>query len=207
MNGPTSRGCVLWSTVIATQRVEMPISEVLMYGIVKKLQGTTEFKMGVALLATMVSSGCYRYSQVDPETIRQGESVRVVVSSNALAGVSPTTTQRNDNVEGDLMDLTSDSAAVAIWIGQAFRGTQFQMAHQTLRIPRDRIVQYQRRELSGWRTALAAAAVTGVVITLIREVAFEEDPNPGDGSEPPPPPPAGGVGINLPGGLRMILGR
>jgi hypothetical protein len=161
----------------------------------------------LAAYALIASSGCYGYFNSPPETIQPGEQVRVLLSNTALQRVSPAALRQESILEGDLVDLTSDSAALAIWIGQAFRGTQFETAHQTVTLPREQIVGFQRRELSEWRTAAAAVAVLGLAVAVIRKVGFDEDPNPGRTTTiPPPPPSGGGVRFTIPG-LRLFPNR
>jgi hypothetical protein len=163
-------------------------------------------RSGVAVCALLTTSGCYGYFDSPPETIQPGEQIRVRLSDSARQRVAPVGLQRELYLEGDLLDLTPDSAALAVWIGQAYRGTQFEAAHQTVTLPREQILGYQRRELSEWRTAATAVAIVGFAVVLISQIGFEEDPNAGGSETLPPPPPAGsGFRINILSGVRLLM--
>jgi hypothetical protein len=179
------------------QQLRMSLLEGLMHA-----PDARKLRSGVAVFAVVASSGCYGYFNSAPETIQPGEQVRVVLSDGVRHRIASAAMQRESMLEGDLVGLTPDSAALAVWIGQSFRGTQFETAHQTVTLPREQIAIFQRRELSEWRTVAVTGALLGLAIALIREVGFKEDPNPGRTEAIPPPPPSGG-GVQFRGGLGL----
>ena len=164
-------------------------------------------RLAVLVSAVVSSTGCYGYFASAPEAIQPGEEIRVVLSNDARR-FSAAAMPRESYLDGDLLTLTPDSAALSVWVGQSYQGTRFETAHQTVMLPREQIVSFQRRELSEWRTAAAAAAVIGIAAALISQVGFEEDPNSGGTSNPPPPPPGGGsMLLRAAAGLRLFLPR
>jgi hypothetical protein len=171
------------------------------------MRGVAVLRSVVVVSALLSSSGCYGYFASAPEAIQPGEQIRVVLSNDARR-FSPAATPRESYLDGDLLTLTPDSAALSVWVGQSFPGTRFETAHQTVMLPREQIVSFQRRELSEWRTMAAAAAVIGVAAALISQVGFEEDPNAGGTPNPPPPPPGGGsMLLRAAAGLRLFIAR
>ncbi len=140
------------------------------------------------LLALMTAPACYGYVAVDPATEPPAGDVRVVLSSVAADRLSPTAVP-SQTVMGDLVALTEDSVAVSVWIGSAYRGTPFEPVHQTITIPRQNVVRFERRQLSRWRTALSAIGIIAAVVVLVDQTVFQDNPNPPDDGGPPPPPP------------------
>ncbi|HZD05160.1 MAG TPA: hypothetical protein VE173_09580 [Longimicrobiales bacterium] len=148
---------------------------------------------GTAFLGVAVASGCYGYFPVEPAAAPPNDDVRVVLSDAASRRLSPTTRDANGTLAGDLVGLTDDSVSVSLWIGQAYRGTPFEPVHQTVTVPREIVVRFERRKLSRWRTALSAAGVVAFVAVMIDRIDLGPDPNPpGDGG--PPIPPEGMIG-------------
>lgn len=166
---------------------------------------------GALLLGVLTAStGCFGYYATSPEQVEPGEEIRVAIDDDAIRRVSPTALMEGQpKVEGDLVAMTPDSVALSVWIGQAYRGTPFFAAHQTVTVPREQVVAVERRRLSKTRTALAAAGVVAGVVYLISQTDFLADPNPREVDVIPEPPEAPGARFpfDLLGGLRTILAR
>ncbi|HEX7051775.1 MAG TPA: hypothetical protein VF188_16335 [Longimicrobiales bacterium] len=172
-------------------------------------------RRGVAFIAIAAAAGpaCYSYHPAELAHVQPGEQVRVVLEDAGYRRIAPAAAaDAEPRLEGRFQGATADSLALSIWIGQAYRGTPFQTAHQTVQLPRDEVIRIERREISTLRTALTAAGVVGVLAYLIANITSSpEAPIPG--GEPPPPPPGpggeGGMigGFDLIGALRPLQGR
>jgi hypothetical protein len=118
-----------------------------------------------------------------------GEEIQLVLSGPASSGITPAAMMGETRVMGDLVGVSEDSVAVSVWIGQAYRGTPFEPAHQTYSFPRVELVRMERRQISKTRTALTAVGVLAGIYVLIDRLDFLEDPNPGPPGEDNDPPP------------------
>ncbi|HEX6937807.1 MAG TPA: hypothetical protein VF158_00235 [Longimicrobiales bacterium] len=148
---------------------------------------------GGAALAALVllgaGQGCYGYVPADLTELRSREEVRVVVDAPLYRRIAPTAPlDAAPRLDGEFLRATDDSVALSVWIGQAYRGTPFETAHQVVVVPREGVVAVERRRLSVQRTTLLAAGVAGLVAYLVTQLGSTSDPNPGIGGAPPPPP-------------------
>lgn len=141
------------------------------------------------LVVLATGQGCYSYRPTVLRNIHPGEQVRVVLEDEGYRRVAPgAPPEAARRVEGDFLRMTDDSVALSIWIGEAYRGTPFEAAHQEFAIPRSAVVRVEHRALSTWRTAVTAAGVVAVIATLIDGIGLVEVfGGDDDGVEPFPP--------------------
>jgi hypothetical protein len=133
-------------------------------------------------------AGCYTFRPVDPFEAIPGEEIRLVLNESALPGLAPSALLGETSVQGDLVGVSDDSISVSIWIGQAYRGTPFEAAHQDYAFPRTEVIRLERRRLSRTRTALTTVGVLAGIYILIDRLDFLEDPNPDFDDDDPEPP-------------------
>ncbi|MGH7459531.1 MAG: hypothetical protein ACREMA_00705 [Longimicrobiales bacterium] len=149
--------------------------------------------LGALLLATTIGSGCYHYVPIEAQSAQADEEVRVRVTDSAAVRLVKEFGGYTGLLEGQLADGPSDSLALSIMIGRAYRGVSLDQMRQTLYLGRTEVVQVQRRQLSRGRTALTTAGVLVVFGVFVKSVVLQGDPNPIDDSNPPPPPPLSGA--------------
>lgn len=137
---------------------------------------------------SLAASGCYGFYAVEPADMTPNQEVRLVLSPEAPRRVTTAAMYGDDALEGNFVGLTDDSVAIAVWIGQAFRGTSFESVRETITFPRVHIERFERRALSKWRTALSAIGIIAGVAILAERTVFQDNPNPDDNGGPPDPP-------------------
>ena len=132
--------------------------------------------------------GCYRYTPVDPATVRANEEVRVRVTESAAQRLVSDFGIFTAQLEGQFALEGTDSASVSVAIGRMYQGMALENVRQTLFLGRSEIVDVRRRELSRNRTALAAVGALAGFVALVGTVTQLCDENPPDDGPPPPPP-------------------
>ena len=132
--------------------------------------------------------GCYRYTPVDPATVRANEEVRVRVTESAAQRLVKNFGIYTAQLEGQFALEGTDSASVSVAIGRMYQGMALENVRQTLFLGRSEIVDVRRRELSRNRTALAAVGALAGFVALVGTVTQLGDENPPDDGPPPPPP-------------------
>jgi hypothetical protein len=145
----------------------------------------------VLLCALATGQGCYVYRSADAGAVEPNEEVRVTLTDRGSSTVLPgsyATGQRT--VEGRFTELTADSLVISVWIGEAYRGTPFETTYQRVPIPRLDVIEVENRQLSKARTAIVAAGVVAVIVTMIDRLGVIPIFNRGsdDGQLPPPTP-------------------
>lgn len=147
--------------------------------------------------ATVFLTGCFSFVSIDPRSAAPNEDVRVVLHENAAARIASEYGAGGSRLMGRLTVVGTDSMLIAAWVGGEHAGTQFATARQTITLGRADVAEVQRRRLSGRKTALAAAALTGVAAVLLSRVVAGE-PDPGEDDPDPPLPPPAGMILRLP---------
>jgi hypothetical protein len=147
------------------------------------------------LLATLAAGpGCYRYAPVELPSLEPDAEVRLTLNDDGSHSVLPgayATGRRT--VEGRFTSSSQDSVVINVWIGEAYRGTPFEPTYQRVAISRHNVVAVEDRQLSKARTALVAAGVVAVIVTLIDRLGVL--PIFGDDGDPGPIPPPGSEGL------------
>ena len=145
------------------------------------------------VLTSVLVSGCFQYTRVEPARISPEEEVRVRVTADAAVRIGPHVGSITERLEGRLTPNGADSLDLAIWIGRDYAGSPFANARQRVSLGRQEIVEVRRRSLSASRTGLAAAGVLLVTAILIDRIVFEPNPNPYPTNRPQPPPEPDGL--------------
>jgi hypothetical protein len=145
----------------------------------------------VLLCALATGQGCYVYRSADVGAVEPNEEVRVTLTDRGSSTVLPGAYATGERmVEGRFAELTQDSLVISVWIGEAYRGTPFETTYQRVAIPRVDVVEIEDRQLSKARTAIVAAGVVAVIVTMIDQLGvipiFRRSD---DGGQPTPPEP------------------
>jgi hypothetical protein len=143
-----------------------------------------------ALLAA--TSGCYRYAPAEPTAVAPDAEIRVTLNDEGYRTVLPQAAPvGRRTVEGRMVGLVPDSLIMSVWIGEAYRGTPFETTYQRVPIPRSDVLLVEDRQLSKGRTALLAAGVVAVIVTLIDQLDVVQIFGDGEPIRPDPPEPDG----------------
>ncbi|MGH7447787.1 MAG: hypothetical protein ACREK1_06410 [Longimicrobiales bacterium] len=147
----------------------------------------------VLLAGILTSQGCYMYRPAAVTELEAGEEVRVTLSEQASRAALPGAPDAR-RVEGRFTEATPDSLTISVWIGAAYRGTPFESTYQHVALPRLQVVAVEDRQLSKSRTALVAAGVVAIIVTMIDQLGIFPIFT-GDGTDdlPIPPEPEGAI--------------
>lgn len=151
---------------------------------------TSHYRRGMlcALLAAAGTTGCYRYVPGQLEATPPGTDVRVLVTQEGAREMRDAgAISENDEprVEGAVVGTEGGDLLVRVPIARRQNGFLVDRIDQSLRLPVDEIVSFQRRELDGVRTGLVLTGGAAVLAALIAVIA---DPLGGDNPDPEPPP-------------------
>ena len=136
----------------------------------------------------LVSAGCYRYVAADVATVDPQEDVRIVVTEQAAARLSPDLGMYTTSLNGRLREEAHDSLSISVPVTRAYQGRLLESGWQTLFLGRTEVLRVQRRELSRTRTVAAGVGAVAVLALVVNTVVQWIDPNPGTEESPPPPP-------------------
>jgi len=153
----------------------------------KTLSWTVRTLYLVTLLLSGALSGCVRYTPLLGEAPAPGQEVRLQLTPEARFRMTGELGREVSRLEGRMLgrSLTGDSLQVLVagpQVGVA--GTR--APRITLNLHPSEVIAVDRKELSKSRSALAAAAVTALAVTLYRTIVRgggkfggeEEGPNP-----------------------------
>lgn len=116
-------------------------------------------------LQLVVLGGCYRYAPVAPDGIRAGEGVRARISANHAERIAPLLGRSDARLlVGRYLTTTADTLLVEVPTVVA-AGTP--TLHQRIAIPRDALLELERRTLDRKRTALAAGAAVAFAGSIL----------------------------------------
>ena len=141
-----------------------------------------------ACAAGLPATACYSYKPSVAEIVKPNEEIRVIVTEatglriNQQFGL-PTP------LEGWLSPISADTYGVAVWVGQAYVGSEFGKVRQTIPLARNEILQIQRKELSVKRTTYCTLGVVAIVAVVVDRLGLVDLPWRDDTDTPLPPEP------------------
>lgn len=115
-------------------------------------------------------AGCYGYA-VTQEAPAPGEPVRARLNPGGSAWMVEHLGRNRETVEGTFVREQPDAFVFATWRADLPGATQFRTSIDTIHVPRQHVVALEERRLSIGRTAIAAAALTGIVVLAVSELA------------------------------------
>jgi hypothetical protein len=166
----------------------LPMSITAVQGtlIIARLRGT---RVAVtAIGAASLLSGCYSYLPVPSAVARPGAEVRVLLTDAGSVAMAPLIGPRAITLDGVIDRTGGDSVVLRMRRVTNMGGEESAWAGERLAIPASTIASVRQKQLSGTRSALAAAVGAGVLTAVILASGS------GGGGEPPVvvgPPPTG----------------
>ena len=133
--------------------------------------------------AAFLLSGCYTYVPAELATVPAGQEVRIYLSRGALAALPEEIPANGMSVRGTLVGQEADSLAVGVRVSTRQPGLMMEDLRQVVKVGTGEVMDVQRREFSGSRTALLMAGAAGAaagVLTLIASARGDSglgDPN------------------------------
>ncbi len=118
------------------------------------------------LLLTAQLGGCYAYSAAGAPPV-PGEPVRARLTPGGTVWLAQNFGRNRDALDGSFVREDSAGFVFSTWRSDLPGRTAFSTSIDTLRIPREHVAAIEERRLSVGRTAVAAAAATGLVILAI----------------------------------------
>ena len=136
----------------------------------------------------VVSSGCYKYVPLTPQSAPVGSQVRIELSDRGVVSVQPALGQSVTAVEGTVRGAAADSLVISLAdVERRGSGTQT-WAGETLVLKADDIRAVSERRLSQTRTTVVATgAITLAAAGIIAIAKASGDAGGESGNKPPPP--------------------
>jgi hypothetical protein len=131
-------------------------------------------------------TGCFTYVPADVTTVPPGHEVRVYMSRQALAALPEDIQADGLFLRGALTAQEADSLTLGVPVATGQSGVALTEIRQNVRVPMAEVVEVQRREFSGGRTALAvggSAIGAAFIIALILKAAGAGDGGNDDGPD------------------------
>lgn len=133
------------------------------------------------------AAGCYSYIPSEPGVVPPGQQVRVFITQEELSRLAELPVQQGTSLSGTLIRAETQNVVVRLPVARRQTGFNMEVLGQDVFIPRDQILQLERRELNRPMTVLltvgAGAALAGVVVAIISNARNGELPPPSGGGE------------------------
>ena len=140
----------------------------------------------LVLVAVAIASGCYHFVPLAPTEAPQGTPVRARLNTMSDFELAQITVNNIDQVEGEMVQLASDSLVLsATWL-QAVTGNGYAGNGWTVRIPESNLEGFEQKKLSWWRTGLVVGGLA--VGTWLGFDALGLSPSSGSGGGGTPSP-------------------
>lgn len=130
-------------------------------------------------LTAVLLSGCYVHTATEIETVRPGDSVRLVITGAAVERLREGSAQIVEEMQGSLVSASEDSLTIERRIGQEFRGSPFHKVRQRITVSHTEVRAVQTPELHTGRTALLSGGIAAAAIFLIAELIDFQGGSPG----------------------------
>lgn len=146
---------------------------------------TKSMKRIALVTAMLVSTGCYRYTPVEPRAVAPGESVRLVVTREGSRELLEVVDDDRAApfIEGSVDRWDDADLVLRVSLPRRPEGLASRDLRQMIRVPTGEIVSMERRETDAFATgALLAGAVAGstALVLLIMEAWGQGPDGPGD---------------------------
>lgn len=146
---------------------------------------TQSMKRIVLVTAMLASTGCYRYTPVEPRAVAPGESVRLVVTREGSRELLEVIDDERAApfIEGSVDRWDDADLVLRVSLPRRPEGLASRVLQQMIRVPTGEIVSMERRETDAFATgAVLAGAVAGstALVLLIMEAWGESPDGPGD---------------------------
>jgi hypothetical protein len=117
-------------------------------------------------MATVVGSGCYRYTPIDSPTPGTGTPIRVRLTDEGAVKLGPMVGNRVEYVDGTVV-AAADTALTLSVTGTTDRlGTEVSWRGERVTLPRPAIAGLERRTLDKRRSYLAGGIAAGLVAAV-----------------------------------------
>lgn len=121
----------------------------------------------VAAAVSMFLTGCYRFTPAETSSLGEGTSIRLHLTDDGSAAMTPFVGPRMELMDGTLTTLSGDSIVVMRLRETTSRGgATTEWAGESVRVPRRGIASAERKEKSPTRSGIAAAAIVAAVIAI-----------------------------------------
>ena len=129
--------------------------------------------------------GCYSYIPAEAGVTPPGEQVRVYVTQEALTRMGELPIDQSSVLNGVLIRTESTNLVVRLPVARRQTGFNMEILGQDVFIPRDQVLQLQRRRMNrgmtGLLTVAGTAALAGLVVMIISDARQgEQHPTSGD---------------------------
>jgi hypothetical protein len=156
-----------------------------------------ELRGAAVLITALQLVGCYAYGQVEPASVRAGETVRVTITSEEALRQEDVLAGLRSTLEGQVVESDA-SGSLGLTLPRPGASPAERTAFNTfVAVPWSSVTRVEEKRLSKGRTILLAAAGAAAAVGILALATG------GTGGEEPPPSNSL-VGLPL---LRVLLGR
>jgi hypothetical protein len=117
-----------------------------------------------ALLAVVLTGGCYSYQPVQSVTPKPGSRVNVTLTERAVAEYSTRLGPQATYIEGNVIDVDSAGMRLAVIRVEDARRTGTDWKGEQVTFPREAIARVTERKLSVGATAIMSTLAVGSVV-------------------------------------------
>ncbi len=146
-------------------------------------------RLGIAVAAGPLASGCYTYSRVESAGVAPGQDVVVELNDQARVDLAGAVGQSPFRLEGRLTDRTDSTVVLSLRSVETLRGERVTWTGETVTVRRTGVTGMQQRRFSGGRTALMTIAAVAAATALVLGVSLAAGggSSGGVGRDGPPP--------------------
>ncbi len=136
-----------------------------------RLVGTVG-RLGLAVAAGPLATGCYTYSRVESAGVAPGQDVVVELNDQARVDLAGAVGQSPFRLEGRLTDRTDSTVALSLRSVETLRGERVTWTGETVTVRSRGVTGMSRRRLDRGRSVLLAVGSVAAVVALVAGVSL-----------------------------------
>ena len=155
------------------------------------------------VLLLLAGAGCYTYTPATLPELRPGETVRTLLSREQIVDLDGIVTISGRQLTGRVVGLTEGRVLIDVPVAGSVGGSPIRTLNQRVALAPEGILEVERRNLDGVRTALVVGGAVAVVGALVAWQISESENSPVRNPREPPDAsrvPGVRIVIPLPGG-------
>ena len=145
-------------------------------------------RLCAAVIAALVTSGCYKYVPTEAALVTQGQDVRVSVTRLGAAELAQVSAQdvTTGRIDGTMQIIENDDMVLRVPVGERQEGFASIDLVQTIRVPMGEVLLVERREIDPLMTGVVVAgSAVGIAAVIFGIIEAFGSGGPDDGIDPP----------------------
>ena len=120
----------------------------------------------VLVSATVVGSGCYRYTPLDSPTAVTGMEVRLRLTDDGAVKLGPLVGNRVEYIDGTVVSAADTAVTISVTGTTDRLGTEVSWRGERVAVPRPAIAGFERRTFDKRRSYMAGGIAAGIVAAV-----------------------------------------